>query len=199
VKYLPWVLASLVLIGAYWSVSGARDEALREQGKVEELIRLREIAETKATETRRWATALADSAKMVRQEAEQARLRAESRAAAARRTAQETGGRLRTLLDSLGASTAPLDSLESAVVVQLAAKDSVIASQDRLILGLNGQVSVLEMALNQADERSLAIARERDSYKRQADAWHKAANPGLLKRASGLAVAAGLGYLAGRL
>ena len=47
-KHAPWLIVGLVLIGAWWSVAGARDAALREQGRVEELTRLREIAEDEA-------------------------------------------------------------------------------------------------------------------------------------------------------
>lgn len=196
-KALPWLVAALVLTGAWYMVAGARDEAMRERGRVEELIRQRVVAEDIAAAARLAATQMADSVVLARMHTDSVRTEARQRVAEARRSAEDASGRLRTLLDSLGGSTAPLDALEEAHAVEVAAKDSVIAAQDREIVALKGYAEVMVLALDAADERSLALAAERDSYKRQAEAWSHAVAPSLFKRASGWAVALSVGYLAG--
>lgn len=92
-KHAPWLIVGLVLIGAWWSVAGARDAALREQGRVEELTRLREIAEDEAAEARITATQMADSVVMARMRTDSVRSEARQGVVASRRSAEEASGR----------------------------------------------------------------------------------------------------------
>lgn len=199
------VLVAAMLASVTWgvlTVRSARDAATREQGRVEELIRLRVLAEEEAAEARALATSWADSAEIARQEGEQKRLEAERRAASARRAATDAEARLRGTLDSLGASSDALDSLVASHAAEVEAKDSVIVAQDRELVAVRTYAETLVAALEKADARAQALEAERDSYRRQAEAWQKAAAPPLLTkiaREAGRAVVYGAGgYLAGR-
>lgn len=205
-KALPWLLAAALVASLAWgqmAVRGARDEAMRERGRVVELQRQRENAEADAAEARRIAMALGDTAEMRRQETERVRVEADARSRAARVRAEGAEGRLRTALDSLGASTEALDSLLVAHEDALAAKDTVIATQAQELVAVRSYAQSMVVALDAADRQSLALAAERDSYRRQAEAWAKVAQPGILTRlyreAGRAAIYGGVGYVAGRL
>ena len=142
---------------------------------------------------------MADSVVMARMRTDSVRSEARQGVVASRRSAEEASGRLRALLDSLAAPVGDLVALNEAHAQEIAAKDTVIVTQEREIVRLRSYAETLVLALDAADERSLAIAAERDSYRKQAELWQKAANPSLFKRATGLVVAVGVGYLAGRL
>lgn len=202
----PWLLVGALVASLFAGqvrTSAARDEAMRERGRVEELIRARALAEDLAMEARRVATARGDSAEMARQETERVRLEAGARAQAARVRATDAEGRLRTALDGLGASTEALDSLVVAHEDALTARDTVIAVQAREIRGLRSYAEAMVMALERADDRAEALEAERDSYRRQAEAWARVAQPGVLRRlateAGRAVVYGGLGYVAGAL
>lgn len=205
-RALPWLLAGALVASLFAGqirTSAARDEAIRERGRVEELIRARALAEDLALESRRIATARGDSAEMARQETERVRLEAGARAQAARVRATDAEGRLRTALDSLGASSEAVDSLIVAHEDVLSARDSVIAVQAREIVAVRSYAEGMVLALDAADARSVALEAERDSYRRQAEAWAKVAQPGILRRlateAGRAAVWGGAGFLLGRL
>jgi hypothetical protein len=205
-KLVPWGLVLLVVAGLAWegnALRGAREQAVREQGRVVELQRLRELAEQDASDARRIAMALGDTAEMVRQEGAEARQAAELRAARARQDARTAEGRLRTTLDSLGASTGALGGLLVAHSVEIAAKDTVIQAQGRELVAVRSYAESMAVALAKADARSVALEAERDSYRRQAEAWQRAASPPLLlrlgKELGRAALWGGAGYLSGKL
>jgi len=198
------VLCLLGLAGSFgmrWQ--GAREDAIREQGRAVELVRLRELAESDAANARRIAMALGDTAEMVRQDAERVRRQAQQEASRARQDARSAEGRLRTTLDSLGASTGALESLLLAHSDEMAAKDTEIQAIGRELVAVRSYAEAIVEALAKADERSKALELERDSYRRQAEAWQKAANPSMFKQLGkelGRAVVyGGGGYLAGKI
>lgn len=205
-KALPWILAAVLIGALVWTgseMSGARAEAERERGKVVELIRQREASDSVAAEAR--ASAQRDSLAMIA-----SRRYADSVASVARRTAQnahrtamDAEARVRATLDSLGASTGALDSLVVAHATEIEAKDTEIKAIASELTVTRSYAETLVLALDAADERSLALAAERDSYRRQAEAWSKVAQPGFfgrLKHELGRAVVyGGVGFVAGRL
>ena len=75
--------------------------------------------------------AVDDSLQDARASAETITLNAHLIASAARQRAMIAEGRVRTALDSLGASTAALDSLVAAHAQEIAAKETEIAARDR--------------------------------------------------------------------
>jgi hypothetical protein len=167
-----WAIIALAVVGFAWSwyrAGSARTEALVERGRAEEMARQRTVAERDAADARRQATAHADSVVLARREAGRVAEEARQKALEARQTATGVATRLRVALDSLGASTALLDSLEIAHQDEVSAvrEELGAVSWERDVL--TRYAESMEVALRTADSVADLLRLERDSYRRQAD------------------------------
>lgn len=125
-------------------------------------------AQAYARRARDARAAYADSLARVRDSVAAVRAHADTVAREAHARVDSAGGRVRAVLDSLGASASPLDSLLAAHRIEVAAKDDHIAA-------LNRQLNLTSAALEVADSvaaaeraRADAAVAERDHY---AERW----------------------------
>ena len=150
-----WLLALALIAAVYVADQRGASEraALVERG---ELLRQLAIAEGDAATARLVATAYGDTAVILRARADSVARVASVRVTEARRTAEEAEGRVRATLDSLGASTAALDSLVTAHAEEVdAIRDelgAVTAERD----GLRTYAEQMAVALSAAEAETAA-------------------------------------------
>lgn len=196
-RWSPWVLVALLVAAvaaSELSRSAAQRDADVERGRVEELIRLRNLAEQEAAQARLEAMSWGDSVVVARQREEQRRRDAERRAESARQAASDAESALRATLDSLDVSTGHLETLLMAHSEELGAKDEIIEAQEVRIAALETYAESMVRALDAADVKYAALEAERDSYRRQVELLSR---PPRLKRAGQAAGLLAIGFALG--
>jgi len=208
-----WALAAVLLFAAIQgqcSGRAAREEAIWEQGRVVELERQRTIAQE--GEARAWAayTAQVDTSAIYRDSLAAVRAAEASRRAVERAAHAEAVARFDALvaeLDTAWVPRAEVDPIVQASREKDATAAAQIASLEITVATLEADTTQLAWDWREADagwrhSREVvipALAAERDSYRRQAEAWQRAANPSWFSRAGKIGTIAAVGYGAFRL
>ena len=183
------------IVGVAWvATSGGRAKAdyLRERAHGEELVRQREAAEQEAADARQLVTVYRDSMIIVREISDNRTREAVVRATTARQKADVAEGRVRATLDSLGASTAILDSLIEAHHEEIAAVQEQLAAMTWERDVLTRYAESMEEALRTADQVAETIRWERDSLRRQVDALDRSIQTSWQVKAGAGVAAAGV-------
>ena len=180
VPRILWAIVALMVAALVWSwytAGTARSMALVEGARADEFARQRTVAERDAADARRQATAYGDSVVLARQASDAVVAQARAVAASARVRAETAEGRVRATLDSLGASTAALDSLVEAHHEEIAAVQEQVAvvTWERDVL--TRYADSAEGALRTADAVNDALRWEVQSLRRQVDLMDRARAP----------------------
>lgn len=149
-----WLALALTVGALGWSLrsgAAADQRARTAEHQVDSLASLRKVAEEKAASDSValegvWADALVREDRL-----EASRAQALGRASVAHEEAGQASESVRSLLDSLGASTALLDRLNAAHAEQVAALGALVAVAD--------STTAVEVSLREATERALASER----------------------------------------
>jgi len=138
------------------------DEALRIQA--EQLRDSIRVAELRADSADARRTALQAEVDASAQAADDARREAEQASRVAAQTAAAAEARLRTVLDSLGVSAAPVDSLVASWQVRVEVRDVRIAALERQVGALTLALAAADSATEAQRARAEAVEAERNLY-----------------------------------
>ena len=178
-KAVPWIVALVLGLVLVWSLrsGAAADQRARDaEARVDSLEQVRQASEEQARadsvalDSARVATAQREQ--IIRQEREQARLRA-SRASLRADSARIALG---LVLDSLGVSHDALDALERAHKDQLAAKDAEISHADSATAVVRGLLMATEQSLTSERAVKAGFAAENDALRAQIQALKSGRN-----------------------
>lgn len=153
-KHAPWVVLAL-LLGSAW-VYDPFGRVKVAEGRVLELTAERNRAEARAYSDSIALESLRDSTHEAELQIEHERQASEAIVLGASRAARTAGDRLRAVLDSLGASVAPLDSLEAAHAAEVDALRNQIRLADSTTAVVRTLLAATEQAL--ASERAAKAA-----------------------------------------
>jgi chromosome segregation ATPase len=192
-----WIMCCVLVLGiamAYIATASSRATTayLRERAHGEELVRQRVLAEQEAADARQLVTVYRDSMIIVREISDNRTREAVVRATTARQKADVAEGRVRATLDSLGASTAILDSLVEAHHEEIAAVQEQLAAVTWERDVLTRYAESMEEALRTADQVAETIRWERDSLRRQVDALDRSIQTSWQVKAGAGVAAAGV-------
>lgn len=189
-KYAPYILLAGVIV--WFLAYDPMGRVKVAEGRVQILTEQRQQSEKKARLDSMALDSVRTHATLLESQNEAERLQARQAVTRASRQASAASGRLRTVLDSLGAPTAPLDSLLTAHASELAAKDREIVLADSTTAVVRSLLEATEVALASERQAHQSLRIENAALRQQVQALNRQIRNSKLQRATLLLAVAGI-------